>query len=54
MSDFENTPSAPQSEFCYADSELAEEATIRKFRIVLQEGDRPFCVSLNNYSLEAI
>lgn len=38
----------------YADSELAEEATIRKFRIVRLEGEREVSRLIEHYSLEAI
>ncbi|MBO1926538.1 virulence RhuM family protein [Thiomicrorhabdus sp. 6S2-11] len=38
----------------YADSELAEGATIRKFRIVRQEGSRQVSRLIEHYSLEAI
>lgn len=38
----------------YADSELAQEATIRKFRIVRQEGSRQVSRLIEHYSLEAI
>ncbi|MBL4693295.1 MAG: virulence RhuM family protein [Magnetovibrio sp.] len=38
----------------YADDELAPEATIRKFRIVRQEGSREVARNIDHYSLEAI
>jgi len=38
----------------FADSELQEEATIRKFRIVQNEGGRPIERALNHYSLQMI
>lgn len=38
----------------YADNELAEGATIRKFRIVRQEGSRQVSRLIEHYSLEAI
>lgn len=38
----------------FADSELQEEATIRKFRIVQNEGGRPIERAVNHYSLQMI
>ncbi len=38
----------------YADSELLEAATIRKFRIVQSEGDRQVSRSVNHYNLQMI
>ena len=38
----------------YADSELTEEATIRKFRIVQTEGTRQVSREINHYNLEMI
>lgn len=38
----------------YEDREIDPEATIRKFRIVRQEGDREVARNLDHYSLEAI
>lgn len=36
----------------FDDSELDEAATIRKFRIVQQEGSRLVCCEVNHYSLQ--
>ena len=38
----------------YADSELTPEATIRKFRIVQTEGERPVQRTINHYNLQMI
>ncbi len=38
----------------YEDSELAEQATIRKYRIVQNEGDREVSRGVNHYNLRAI
>ena len=38
----------------YSDSELSEEATIRKFRIVQKEGDREVSRDVNHYNLQMI
>ncbi|MBI5723633.1 MAG: virulence RhuM family protein [Planctomycetes bacterium] len=38
----------------YGDGELSQEATIRKFRIVRQEGTRAVAREIEHYNLEAI